>query len=234
MGLLTKAHCNACGPDRNHEVLRSVRKEGEEQIEEGISIWWVDEYELLTCAGCEVVTLRHTHRFSEDDNAKVTYYPPAAARRRPRWMGSLRYKNFSFDRGASTLHSLLDEIYVALDNDSRALAGMGIRAILDKIMAEKIGEKRTFKESIEAFEGAGHVSRDEGKRLDTIIEAGHAATHRSWRPSATDLHVLLDVMESIIERLYIHEGTIEELAKRVPARKREHKKAPPGEGQGHT
>lgn len=122
----------------------------------------------------------------------------------------------SFDEG--NLHDLLAEIYVALRNDQRALAAMGIRALLENVMVEKVGDHGAFSANLKAFETDGYVSRNQRERLETILEAGHAAMHRLYKPSKEDLITLVDIAESIVESIYIHHPKVERLKKGIPPR----------------
>lgn len=116
------------------------------------------------------------------------------------------------------VNSLLDEIYSALQNNQRRLAAMGIRALLEQIMIAKVGDHRSFAKNLKEFEAAGYVSSKQKERLDTILEAGHATIHRSFRPSKNDLIALVDIAESVIETTYLHDSKVQELRKRIPPR----------------
>jgi len=122
----------------------------------------------------------------------------------------------SWDDG--NIHELLSEIYVALQNDQRALAAMGIRALLEKIMVEKSGDHRAFAANLKEFEEQGYVSRLQRERLETILEAGHAAIHRLYKPSKDDLITLVDIAESVVESIYIHGAKVEKLKNGIPPR----------------
>lgn len=218
----TKAHCNACGGSRNHEVLWSEnsRWEGDGEAE---GICGGDTYELVKCRGCGSVKLRLEEWCSEDECdeqgnliPRVTYYPSAAFRPRPRWLVDLMLQATWNDD--NSVHDLLSEIYVALQNDQRALAAMGIRALLEKVMIEKSGDRGNFVSNLKAFEDAGYVSRMQRERLETILEAGHAAIHRFYKPSKVDLVTLVDIAESLIESIYIHGAKIERLKNGIPPR----------------
>jgi Domain of unknown function (DUF4145) len=117
-----------------------------------------------------------------------------------------------------SLEDLLGEIYAALYNNSRRLAGMGVRALLEKVMIEKVGDAGTFKETLSRFTQEGYVAARQAHVLEAILEAGHASTHRGWVPSIADLNSLLDVTESVIETVYFHEDKAEALRKSVPPR----------------
>jgi hypothetical protein len=208
----TKAHCNTCGGDRNHEVLHSERTtwEDDEHVVSGS-----DTYETLKCCGCELIKLRHTSWFSEDDGAMVYYFPPAIFRRNPDWFSDLWAELEPEDEFVEVL---LKEIYVALQNNLPSLATMGVRALLERIMISKAGDQGGFAKNIAKFEELGHVSKLQCQRLEAILEAGHAAIHRAYKPSMKEVVTLLDITEHIVESVFLHEAKIEELKKKVPAR----------------
>ncbi|WP_246295165.1 DUF4145 domain-containing protein [Piscinibacter koreensis] len=169
---------------------------------------------MLSCLGCETVKLRHTSHFSEDtDGPSVVYYPPAIFRRPPEWLGNLW---FEVDLAYEFVDRLLKEIYVALQNNLPSLAAMGVRALLEQIMISKVGDQGTFSKNMSAFESQGYVSSLQRKRLETILEAGHAAIHRSFAPNRSDVITLVDIAEHIVETVYLHERKVIELGKRVP------------------
>lgn len=207
-----RAHCNGCGGERNHAVLHCEKTTWADD-EYGIS--GSEKYETLKCLGCDAIKLRHTSWCSEDDKPTIHYFPPSVFRKRPDWMNGLV---LDLPSGEEFVEELLSEIYSALQNNQRRLAAMGIRALLEQIMIAKIGDHRTFANNLEKFEAAGFVSSKQGERLKTILEAGHATIHRSFRPSKTDLVALVDIAESVIEATYLHDSQLESLRKRIPPR----------------
>ena len=215
----TSGHCNTCGGIRTHEVLYSQVFKWQ-ILENGTA--GGDHYEVLKCGGCGGVKFRHSEWCTEDcdENGKVvpriSYYPPAIFRKKPEWLNDLM-PEVGFDEGS--IYDLLSEIYVALQSDQRALAAMGIRALLESIMIEKVRDQGRFADNLLKFEKDGYVSRIQRERLDTILEAGHAAIHRLYRPSEEDLLTLVDIAESIVESLYIHGSKVERLKTRIPSRK---------------
>ena len=208
----TKAHCNTCGGDRKHDVLHSESTRWDDE-NEGIS--GSDTYETLKCCGCELIKLRHTSWFSEDECSTVHYFPPAIFRRRPEWFSDLLLQ---LKDDEEFVEELLEEIYVAVQNNLPSLATMGVRSLLEKIMISKAGDNGTFKKNIVEFEKLGHVSKLQRERLETILEAGHAAIHRTYKPSVKEVITLLDITEHIVESVFLHEAKIEALKKKVPAR----------------
>lgn len=208
--LTTKAHCNECGGERNHYLLHSTA----EQWAEG-EVHGHDTYQTLKCCGCDTITLRHISWFSEEDEAKVYYFPPAMFRKPPEWFDSL-WEVLEPDEGNIGL--LLREVYVAIQNDLPSLAAMGVRALLENLMVQKTGDHGSFNRNLNEFERLGHLSTRQRERLETILEAGHAAIHRAFRPKTTDIVTLLDITEHIIESVFLHDPKVHELKERIPPR----------------
>lgn len=211
MSSSSKAHCNACGGERNHSVLHSEKTSWDAK-EDGIC--GADLYEMLRCNGCENITFRRTSWSSEDPEATERYFPPSIFRQKPRWINEL----WRLPSSERFVHELLMEVYSALQNSQPRLAAMGIRSLLEQIMIAKVGDQRTFKANLAEFEAKGFVSPIQRQRLDTILETGHATIHRAFKPSEEDLVTLMDITESIVEIVYVHESKVAALRKRVPGR----------------
>lgn len=208
----TKAHCNACGGDRNHEILHAETtswSDDEAEVSGG------DTYETLKCCGCDAVKLRHRSWFSEDEGEKVHYFPHAIFRRAPEWFDDL-WLELKIEDGF--VETLLKEIYVAVQNNLPSLATMGVRALLERIMISRAGDLGSFERNVTEFEKLGHVSKLQRERLEAILEAGHAAMHRAYRPTKKDVITLLDITEHIVESVFLHDGQVAKLKARVPVR----------------
>ncbi len=206
----TKAHCNKCDGSRNHEVLHSEKSSWKNEDVSG-----GDEYETLKCSGCESIKLRHTSWFSEHDYDTINYFPPAIFRRTPEWFDQLWLELSADDE---FVEKLLMEIYVALQNNLPRLATMGVRSLLEQVMVSKTGDKGSFGKNLHEFETLGYVSRIQRERLEAILDAGHAAIHRTFVPTKRDVITLVDLTEHIVETVYLHEAKIDALKKRVPQR----------------
>jgi Domain of unknown function (DUF4145) len=208
----TKAHCNACGGERNHVVLHQVV---EKWGKDGDQYQGTDTYETLQCAGCNAIKLRHCATYPSEPYESTTYFPAAVFRRHPQWFPDLI---FDMTIGEDAVTDLLNEIYVSLQHNMLRVAAMGVRALLETVMIAKTGDKGNFSENVTAFEKLGYIASIEKERLLTILEAGHAAIHRSYKPSREDVITLVDITEHIIESVYVHEPKIKKLQNRIPKR----------------
>jgi hypothetical protein len=204
----TRAPCRLCYRETRHHVLATQVVENTEDIEPVGEVWFRNTYEMLQCGGCDIVCLRHTHEWSEDPEPDITYYPPPVSRRMPAWRHKL----------PSRLRSLVNEIYVALHADSRRLALMGARTAVDIVLLEKVGDAGSFRQKLIGLEKQGYVGQRSREILDAALDAGSAAAHRGYVPKKEQLESVMDIVENILQAVYILEDAAAELRKTTPQR----------------
>lgn len=215
----TNAFCNECGKTTHHKLLSSVDIHGSDH-----EVSWTDRYQILECGGCKHVAFRKRLWFSEwqspdPEDTPVfedTYYPARSSRNRPEWLAELEPQ----------LSTVLNEVYIALQNNLKLLATFGTRTALDIILTDKIADLGSFIRKLDALVESGYVTPEERTMLETAIETGSAAAHRGYVPDDDDIELVLDIVESIIQKLYISPPKVTsmirkaaELKKRVPCRK---------------
>lgn len=195
-----KAHCNNCLDERHHYVLHEEEQSWEEQYAFS-GIYGSDTFRMLKCCGCDNVNLQKSTWSSEetDENGNpipyVTYYPPAISRPKPKWLADLEFFRSSDE---AYIAELFHEIYSALHNDSRRLAVMGVRAMLEHLMISSVSDYGTFKKNLENFQVQGFLSAKQRKVIESILEAGHATVHRKYNPSEDDVNTVVEITESLV------------------------------------
>jgi len=97
---------------------------------------------------------------------------------------------------------------------------MGIRAALENVMTDKVGDHGTFVRNVDAFQRAGYLSERQRGQLDNLLQAGHAASHRGWQREEQEMKTLLDITESVIESVYLHDQAADALGRKIPPRAR--------------
>lgn len=216
----TKAYCNKCGSSTNHDLVATEKQEDvSEENDRYEGHYWLDLYEMLKCRGCDTATMRHTRQWgSKDDPPTTTSYPPVISRRAPLWVDHDLFSLLYAVVVPVHICSIMREVYTAVQNSSRRLAAMGIRAALESVMIDRVGDRRNFKANMDAFQEAGYLSVRQAMSLDSILDAGHAAIHRGWEPSNEEIGTLLDITESLIEIIYLHEHFVRDLDKNIPRR----------------
>lgn len=214
---VTKAQCNRCFGETNHEVLHIERRDLMEEYDNEVRLSYGETLEILNCSGCETLKARHTTWHEADIGfdgnmvMHVTYLPSASSRREPEWLS--QWLN------PSTTEFLFREVYVALKNGCSRLAVIGVRSVIENIMIELVGDNGSFAENLKCLEKAGYISSKQKEILGHIIDAGSATTHRGYSPSAEDLATILNIAESLYEIVYIHPPEANFLKERIPPRK---------------
>jgi hypothetical protein len=197
------APCSMCLRTTNHKVLHSVKKE-----ENDIAGY----FSLIECLGCETISM--SRAICWDGDGEIDYFPSPISRKKPDWLFDLQ-TNRTGDR---QLGELFDEVYEAVRGGQHRLATMGIRAILEKIMISKVGDKGNFAANLEAFYESKYISLVQQDAMADILDAGHAAMHRAYKPSEADLNTALDIAEGIVSAIYVHGEKAKDVASRLPAR----------------
>jgi len=219
-------HCNVCGGRKRHWVLYDEKDRWDEDIDEGFHIEGEDKYTLFRCCGCENVSFQHSSWRSDGLNSDgepyttILNYPPPSFRKQPRWLTDLMFAT-DFD---DTIEDLIREIYIALQNAAPRLAVMGIRALLELAMIDKVGDQGSFSKNIKTFEEKGFVSLKQREILEQVLEAGHATMHRAFKPSKHIVGILMDITESVIEATYLNEFRAKGIVDKVPPRPKKDKR----------
>jgi Domain of unknown function (DUF4145) len=220
-----KGHCPACGVDRWADIEGEHRKDY--QVD-AIGVSGTVRHRVLKCRGCDRVYFQRYESTSEDysmepdglggyDQAhspNIEHWPPPEVRRRPAWFAS-PFQSAIDDE----LHRLLGEVYTALDNRLDVLAAIGVRTVFDRA-SELLGiePSKTFSDKLADLEKSGKIGGDERKTLSVLTDAASAAAHRGWKPEATELDLMMDIIEAFIHRSFVLGGRADELKTRVPSR----------------
>lgn len=220
---VVKEHCNSCLGWKNHDVVHEERSDWTEEVDDqpGISISGGHIWTLHRCRGCDDVRMKHAHWFSEDmdvdgnPNVAEEWFPPSITRQKPKWLRSF----FPFNAKLGDLSGLTLEIYGALAIGAHRVAAMGIRALVERLMTDVVGDRGNFKATVRAFFDAGYVAPFQQAMFEnTLIEAGHAAMHRDFAPSAEDVNTLLDIVEGVLDAVYYQPMLADAVRKSIPRR----------------
>ncbi|WP_455927318.1 DUF4145 domain-containing protein [Pseudomonas capeferrum] len=112
---------------------------------------------------------------------------------------------------------MLREIYAALHADSRRLAMMGARTVVDMYMNDTVGDIGGFDKKLNKLVTDDHLGGQDKDVLKTALEAGHAASHRGHLPSPSEINHVMDIVENLIQKKALQRSAAE-LKKGTPAR----------------
>lgn len=199
-----------------HEILFSKTRQYLDDKDDGSPPYYENhKYSLIECCGCENISLIDSVTSNALGGEYIEFYPPLMDRRQPKWLIHL-YLQDSIDNPYK--FEFIGEIYTALKNNMPRLAVIGIRALLEQVMIENVGDNGTFKKNIAEFEKQGYISRVQKEAIVPVLEAGHASIHRGFKATMENVVQLMDVTENILESIYINNLNVSEL--NVPNREK--------------
>ena len=211
-----KSHCNTCGGSKNHLVVNRIEQPWSDDLPNGYPLYGARNYTIYQCAGCDEVTMKMETWHSEHtdvDNTPIIerqFFPPRIYRAKPDWL-------WIIDPDWH-ISKLSNEVYAAIQNGSYALASMGLRALIEAIMIDKVGDSGSFQKNLTAFEQNGFVSKLQVAALSSALELGHASIHRGHVPNAHQVGSAMDIVDNLINQLYVIPYSAEHLSKEVPKR----------------
>jgi hypothetical protein len=208
---ISPAPCNNCCRETDHKILKEQRVSDED---EGCDHSWDTTHRMLECQGCHAISLQRIVTTTAYDGVEIEYFPPPVSRRKPDWA------NDSLSDVPASIDALLTEVYAALHANTRRLAAMGARALLDMVMTDKIKDVGRFDQKLDALVSGAFVSQKQREFLEAALDAGSAASHRGYCPTARDLNLVMDIVESIIAQIYVLPEAAKQLMKSTPKRKK--------------
>ena len=205
-GSIQSSHCNACLRSTRHDVLKVHTVE--DSYDNGQCIeGWRYTYTFLACRGCGTASMRMDYFESLVGDYDPVIYPAIRSRRPPQWTWSLPRE----------WRELLQEVYTAIDADSRRLAVMGARTLVDLYLTEAVGNTGKFEERLERLVQSGRLASSDKATLRAALEAGNAAAHRGYNPAVTDLNIVMDIVEHLLQK-HVLQHNAKSLAASTPSR----------------
>jgi hypothetical protein len=205
---ITKAHCNGCGQLTKHDCLFEKTDSHQGFDDHGYEYEWSATTSLLECRGCEEISMRVGWWHSEyDASDEMEFYPPRISRKPPGWLHGL----------PRDWERLLREIYSALHANSRSLAMMGARTIVDVYMNDAVGDIGGFAAKLKKLVTDGYLGSQDKEILEAALEAGHAAAHRGHAPSPQNVNHVMDIVENLLQK-YALRNAAAKLSKTTPRR----------------
>jgi len=200
-----RIYCNQC---RGKTVHRLVKRMNDSGTDDETGFWWSTTFDMLQCGGCREVLLRRRFDFSENAEPEIRIFPPPMSRYLPDWRYDIPAK----------MRVLLEEIYRSLDATNVRLPMMGARTLVDTLVVEKVGDVGTFEDKLREMEKQGFISRANREVLSAAFDAGSATSHRSHAFSPEEVDSVMDIVENMLQAVYVLPDVAKKLKKATPAR----------------
>lgn len=222
-----KSYCTACNRLTNQNILKEEERDYY-QIDDG---WWEkSNYQIIQCGGCDEISFRKLYndismqQNSEQDETTQELYPNRGAHSRP-------YKTY---RGMpSSIITIYKESIHAYNSNLPLLCAVGVRAIVEaicldlKITEGKIltstGKERNSKNldgKISGLALKGYLTKDNAEILHELRFIGNEAVHELSQPSIEELGMAIDIVELVIDNIYMIKRKVLNLKAKRSSRKK--------------
>jgi hypothetical protein len=205
--------CAECKSETRHKVLAQV--DTHYQDPSGMVDWWGDS-QIVQCQGCLTITFCETSQFSEDIeydyqnntsylNDTNKYYPNRIAGR------NILTDAHYLPHGVYTIY---EETHASICSQFNIMAGFGIRAIIEATCNDKQVSGNNLAKKIDQLAIDGLITKEGSQILHSLRFMGNAAAHEMRAHSALELGIALDVVEYLLQGVYILPKKAEGLPKK--------------------
>ncbi len=191
--------CNRCDNTTNHLVCSSAEISWGNDDIQGIDI-----YEIIQCSGCNSISFRtassNSDDVDQDDNGNMIH-PETVEIYPNRLMGRAALEDiYSLP---DKVRSIYQETHSALCTKLKILAGIGIRALIEAVCSEEKAKGRTLEKRIDDLVMKEVLTRRNADILHKTRLLGNEAAHEIKAPSDVELDVAFDIVENLLETVYI-------------------------------
>lgn len=201
--------CNHCDNTTNHLVCSSI-----EIFWGNDDIQGVDIYEMIQCSGCNSISFRISSSNSDDVDQDINgdlIHPETVEIYPNRLMGRTALEDiYSLPE---KIRSIYKETHTALCTKLKILAGIGIRALIEAVCSEEKTKGGTLEKRIDDLVIKEVLTKRNADILHKTRLLGNEAAHEIKAPSDLELDVAFDIVENLLETVYIIPKKAERLKK---------------------
>lgn len=199
-----KSPCSECRRPTLHDIKCKHTENGGEEYNCAIY------YMVIQCRGCEKTSFRYVFKDYEnafpisDDEWDV----PETVEVYPKFI-----KDHHELDGGHYVPEIVREVYeeslVAIQEDARILAGLGLRGTIEAICNNLEIKGKTLEVRISKLAEQGLISKKDAGRLHAIRFLGNDAAHDIKKPSGRQIEIALKIIEHLIVTVYVLEAEAE-------------------------
>ncbi len=196
-----KVVCSRCDTKTNHIVCSSVQLNWNFEEDD---IQGSDIYEIIRCSGCDAISFRLSSSNSEDydiDEEGNFSYSSSEEIFPNRIMGRTALKEIYLL--PDKIRSIYKETHAALCTKLKVLAGVGIRALVEAVCSEERAVGDNLEKKIDNLVLKGTLTASNSKVLHKTRILGNRVIHEVLAASDSELDVAFDIVENLLETVYI-------------------------------
>ncbi len=199
--------CKKCSRGTRHEVLFGHEEESDPEFYHEKDSW-----QIVRCLGCHNIAFRHQN----DDYEMVTETgPDEYSHSRTVSIFPKVIKNHKGLRNTNFIPTIIRKAYhqtlLAYGESAFILASIGLRATIEAVCNHLQISGATLEKRIDNLHRSGHVSNADKKRMHAIRFLGNDAAHEIKEPKEADLRIALEIVEHLLNSLFILEKRAKKL-----------------------
>lgn len=204
---ITMADCRSCGRSTRHEVLHFFEEESDPDFYNEKDTW-----QIVRCLGCHNVGFRHKN---DDYETMEEIEPGEFIHAQTIEIFPKVIKNHRGLKNTQYIPPIIGKVYrqtlSAYSESAYILAGIGLRATIEAVCNHLNISGPTLEKRIDNLYKNGHVSNSDKRRMHAIRFLGNDAAHEIKDPKESDLRIALEIVEHLLNSLFILEKRAKKL-----------------------
>ncbi|MDD5759950.1 MAG: DUF4145 domain-containing protein [Desulfobulbaceae bacterium] len=194
--------CKDCSRETSHVIVASYDERGSEDCGGGNSIDWNTKNQIIQCLGCENVSFRVVSSNSEDydqDDEGITYneynkYYPGRSE------GLKAINSYLLPHKVQTIY---EETILAVENEQKVLAGIGIRALIETICKDQEAEGKDLYHKINSLQQKSILTKEGVDTLHKLRVLGNESAHEVKAHNIEQLSLAIQIIEHMLDGSYL-------------------------------
>jgi hypothetical protein len=197
---ILKSYCGECNKVTNNDVLSEHSESHRDEYACDI------HYQIIQCRGCDTKSFRKVFfdieaAFPSSNDRwevpeEITIYPKVVK-------GHKKLQDIY--ELPDIVRNIYSEILLALKEDAKVLAGLGLRTAVEAVCNDLKIPGRNLEIRINKLAAAGYISKNDAERLHGIRFMGNDAAHDIKMPKDEALSVALQIVEHLMLSVYVLE-----------------------------
>lgn len=192
-------YCHSCLKDTNHTILKEHNWSSNPEYDYYYGI----SYQIVKCDGCDQISFRQeevdfemAHLYDDEPPKTIYQYPISLKEHR-------EFEWNEFSEFPKSVNSIYKDTIKCYANDSKILAGIGLRACIEAICNDKNIAGKDLEKKINQLKSKGMISVSDANHLHGIRFMGNDSVHDIKTPKDEELKVALRIVEHLLESIYI-------------------------------
>ncbi len=195
-----KVACSKCNRKTNHKVLTCV----EYYWDANGDIQGYDNYETISCLGCDEISFRlastNSDDVDQDENGELIH--PETEEIFPQRLIGRSPLDEQYHL-PSKIRQIYKETHSALSSKLKILAGVGVGALIESVCLEEKAGGSNLKERINDLVKKGILTQKSADILHETRFLRNRSAHEIEAATDTELSVAFDIMENLLQTVYI-------------------------------